>query len=166
GAAHILVSLQEKDDGVELQIKDDGNGFDTSAPPPEGHFGSVMMRERAVITGGTFKVDSAIGAGTTISATFPRVWIEEGTQLEAEQEAGGNGIRPAPVGSTTLPRPREEPQGRSPTKVQLAFEQEVADPNAIQAQEDGGAPEPAPALATRSELPSGSSLPAQQKSKT
>jgi len=166
-AAHILVSLQEKDDGVELQIKDDGNGFDTSAPPPEGHFGSVMMRERAVITGGTFKVDSAIGAGTTISATFPRVWIEEGTQLEADQEAGASAIaRSAPVGSTGPPRPREEPHEGSAAKVPRAFEQEVADPNPIRAQELEKPPEPAPALATRSELPSGSSHPVHQESKT
>jgi hypothetical protein len=38
-----------------------------------------MMRERAVVTGGTFKVESQPGRGTTITAHFPQVWVEEGS---------------------------------------------------------------------------------------
>ena len=88
-AETILISLHESEDGVELQIRDDGKGFDTQAPPPEGHFGSVMMRERALVTGGTYSVTSQVGKGTTITAVFPSVWVEEGTALEAaEAEAG------------------------------------------------------------------------------
>jgi signal transduction histidine kinase len=96
----IWISLLEKNDGVELQIRDDGKGFDTSAPPPEGHFGSVMMKERALVTGGTFKIESEVGQGTTITATFPRVWLEEGSLLESQSDA-----TPAPTmgaeGATT-----------------------------------------------------------------
>jgi signal transduction histidine kinase len=83
--SNIWISLQETDDGVELQIRDDGTGFDTTAPGPEGHFGSVMMRERALVAGGTLVVDSEPGRGTTISARFPRVWVEEGTELDAQR---------------------------------------------------------------------------------
>src|SRR6266513_5466956 len=32
---------------LELQLRDNGAGFDTSMPGPEGHFGMAMMRERA-----------------------------------------------------------------------------------------------------------------------
>ena len=87
----IWITLSEKDDGVELQIRDDGKGFDTSAPPPEGHFGSVMMKERAQVTGGTFRIESAVGHGTTVTATFPRVWLEEGTLLESQDGGASQG---------------------------------------------------------------------------
>jgi signal transduction histidine kinase len=93
-AENIWISLNERDEGIELQIRDDGKGFDTEAPPPEGHFGSVMMRERALVAGGTFTVQSEIGRGTIISAGFPRVWVEEGTLLESSSQAAG-GAGPA-----------------------------------------------------------------------
>jgi len=90
-AENIWISLHERDDGVELQIRDDGKGFDTEAPPPEGHFGSVMMRERAQVAGGTFSIQSEKGQGTIISAGFPRVWVEEGSLLESlAQPADGD----------------------------------------------------------------------------
>jgi signal transduction histidine kinase len=106
-ADHIWVTLSESGDGVALTIKDNGLGFDTSAPPPEGHFGSVMMRERALVTGGTYKIESALGEGTTITASFPRVWVEEGTMLEANPDSSIEGhpvlTRKPPVGSTVGP---------------------------------------------------------------
>jgi signal transduction histidine kinase len=103
-AENIWISLHEAQDGVRLLIRDDGKGFDTSAPPPEGHFGSVMMRERALVAGGTFSVESEPGRGTTIAATFPPVWVEEGSQLEA---TGGDGraAQRLPTAST-IPSPR------------------------------------------------------------
>jgi len=111
----IWITLQEKDDGVELQIRDDGKGFDTSAPPPEGHFGSVMMKERAQVTGGTFSIESEPGSGTTITATFPRVWLEEGTLLESESETSPTRVgRPSGDGLLNLPAAQEDQEsGRS-----------------------------------------------------
>jgi signal transduction histidine kinase len=107
-ASTIRISLEEIEDGVKLQITDDGKGFDTSGPPPEGHFGSVMMRERAMVAGGTYSIESEIGKGTSISVTFPRVWVEEGTRFEADAVQGdGSGRAPSPsrppVGSTVGP---------------------------------------------------------------
>jgi signal transduction histidine kinase len=95
---HLWISLHERDDGVELQVRDDGTGFDASAPGPDGHFGAVMMRERALVAGGTFSVDSSVGRGTAITATFPRVWVEEGTELEAQQA-----LASAPAGEPKKP---------------------------------------------------------------
>lgn len=107
-ADNIWISLQEADGGVRLNIRDDGKGFDTSAPSPEGHFGSVMMRERTLVAKGTFSIDSEPGSGTTIAATFPPVWVEEGSQLEASGVPGGDGRSGAgqrpPVGSSVGPQ--------------------------------------------------------------
>ena len=117
-AENIRITLHETGDGVELQIWDDGKGFDTSAPPPEGHFGSVMMRERAMVAGGKFTVTSDIGTGTAISAAFPRVWVEEGTRLDSEKDASegtpdgqASGRRQPPRGATTGPAPAEVAHG-------------------------------------------------------
>jgi signal transduction histidine kinase len=95
-AENIWITLRELEDGVELKIRDDGKGFDTSAPPPEGHFGSVMMRERAQVAGGKLSVESEMGHGATVTASFPKVWVEEGTRFEAaEQPSDGDGQAPA-----------------------------------------------------------------------
>jgi signal transduction histidine kinase len=120
-ASTIRISLEEIEDGVELQITDDGKGFDISAPPPEGHFGSVMMRERAMVAGGTYSIKSEIGKGTKITVTFPRVWVEEGTRFEADAESGdshGRGPSPArpPVGTTVGPPRPSEPRGDGQAK--------------------------------------------------
>jgi signal transduction histidine kinase len=104
-AENIWISLHETDDGVRLSIKDDGQGFDTAAPQPEGHFGSVMMRERALVAGGTFTRESAPGHGSAITATFPRVWVEEATLASAEN-GNASEEHPAlqpPTGSTAGP---------------------------------------------------------------
>jgi signal transduction histidine kinase len=139
-AAHIGISLEETEDGVRLQIRDDGKGFDTTAPPPEGHFGSVMMRERALVAGGTFSVESEVGQGTTIAASFPRVWVEEGSQLEAAAATakGASGTQRPPVGSTTGPVP-------SPDKRVAATAGLPATPPSLRPGED--APERTPLAA-------------------
>jgi signal transduction histidine kinase len=72
-AEHIWITVSEREGGVDLTIRDDGRGFDTTAPPPEGHFGYAMMRERALAAGGTFDITSKVGRGTTIKATFPQM---------------------------------------------------------------------------------------------
>jgi signal transduction histidine kinase len=107
-AGEIRISLADAADGVTLTISDDGRGFDINAPQPEGHFGSVMMRERALVAGGSYSRASEIGKGTTITATFPSVWIEEGSQLEAAgTQDGDHQVPPAPrppIGTTVGPQ--------------------------------------------------------------
>jgi signal transduction histidine kinase len=121
---NIMISLRETKSGVELQVRDDGKGFDTTQPAPEGHFGSVMMRERALVAGGTFTVTSQLAKGTVITAGFPRVWIEEemepGLDISGEPDAsGGQGKTGAPSSEqinvpAALPRDPGEPNSQSP----------------------------------------------------
>src|SRR5438309_9150381 len=105
---NILLSLKETEGGVELQIRDDGKGFDTSQPQPEGHFGSVMMKERALVAGGTFQRDSEIGKGTVVTAGFPRVWIEE--QMEPGMELAVDGVESEPPGEEAIPPAPADPR--------------------------------------------------------
>jgi signal transduction histidine kinase len=55
---------------VELEIGDDGVGFEPGEPRP-GHLGMQSMRERAAAHRGSIEIDSEIGRGTTVRATLP-----------------------------------------------------------------------------------------------
>jgi two-component system, NarL family, sensor kinase len=57
-------------DWVRLRVEDDGVGFDP-ARVPAGRFGLVGMNERARLLGGTLRVESTPGAGTTIDVEVP-----------------------------------------------------------------------------------------------
>ncbi len=67
----VWIAVTEADENIVLQLRDNGTGFDTAAPGPEGHFGMAMMRERAKVGGGTLDVTSAPDDGTTITVRFP-----------------------------------------------------------------------------------------------
>jgi signal transduction histidine kinase len=92
-ASAITIALEPTADGARLRVADDGRGFDVEAGEPEGHYGLTMMRERAQVSGGTFKIDSAIGQGTTVIADFPTSWMVEtdGQSQRASEEAAREG---------------------------------------------------------------------------
>lgn len=94
-ASNVWVTVRETGDAVELVLRDDGKGFDPEAPPPEGHFGLAMMRERALVGGGTFDIRSGPGEGTTITVRFPTALLREAATRS--QEAGADG-RPGASG--------------------------------------------------------------------
>ncbi len=77
------IAVREEDDDIVLSLKDNGVGFDTSAPGPEGHFGMAMMRERAQVGGGRFEVESAPGEGATITVRFPTSLLQEEPSAES-----------------------------------------------------------------------------------
>jgi PAS domain S-box-containing protein len=65
-ASHAAVSLNVKPGYIELQIKDDGCGFDPAQVIP-GHFGLKIMRERAEAINASLAVQSNIEDGTSIT---------------------------------------------------------------------------------------------------
>jgi len=60
---------------VELEIRDDGTGFDPaqfSIPDDSGRgLGLASMRERAEATGGCYRLETRAGAGTTLRVSWP-----------------------------------------------------------------------------------------------
>jgi signal transduction histidine kinase/ligand-binding sensor domain-containing protein len=68
----IDIRVSYDDSEVALTIADDGCGFDahahTSARHDNGHFGLLTMRERAEHVGGSLRIESVPGAGTTVHA--------------------------------------------------------------------------------------------------
>ncbi len=98
-AADMWVTVSGDDEFLELQLRDNGAGFDTSAPGPEGHFGMAMMRERAQVGGGTFEVFSVPGQGTTITVKFPTSLLQQ--DPTSERAAGSDPASIAPTDNGT-----------------------------------------------------------------
>jgi two-component system sensor histidine kinase UhpB len=72
GAAHVGVELRRDgtaEDGVELEVRDDGRGF--AFDESEGGLGIGGMRERALLIGGELTIESRPGHGTTIRLVVP-----------------------------------------------------------------------------------------------
>jgi signal transduction histidine kinase len=64
-ATRVDVDLRRKAGKIQLQISDDGRGFDASQEAPDGHVGIEGMRERAEMVGGSLDITSD-SAGTTV----------------------------------------------------------------------------------------------------
>ena len=65
-AERVSIDLRRKAGKVRLEIVDDGVGFDTVMPVPEGHIGIAGMKERAEMVGGTLDITSTRDVGTTV----------------------------------------------------------------------------------------------------
>jgi signal transduction histidine kinase len=71
-AANVRVRLQQRDDGVLMEIEDDGVGFEPQkAVAAPGHLGLAAIRERAEMAGGSCVVRSLPGAGTSLQMWLP-----------------------------------------------------------------------------------------------
>jgi signal transduction histidine kinase len=75
GGTHLLVRLKSSVGRLTVSIRDDGVGFDVEEARAHavdaGSIGLSSMRERASLAGGHFGIQSAIGHGTRIHASFP-----------------------------------------------------------------------------------------------
>ena len=69
-AAEAWVTLTGSEEAVKLVVRDDGRGFDPSSVGPE-QLGLRIMAERAEAAGAGLRIDSAIGRGAAITATWP-----------------------------------------------------------------------------------------------
>jgi signal transduction histidine kinase len=71
-ATRVFVSSNETDDGIRVEILDDGAGFVVAeAIHMPGHIGLVAMKERAQLAGGQFRIESEPGAGTKVEFWVP-----------------------------------------------------------------------------------------------
>ncbi|NHV26287.1 sensor histidine kinase [Burkholderia sp. D-99] len=70
-ASHANVELVRANHAIELTIRDDGAGFDPGVPRKSGSFGLVGLRERAYLVGGTLRIATTLGEGTTVEVEIP-----------------------------------------------------------------------------------------------
>jgi len=72
GAGRIDIALDSVAGGVELIVADDGRGFDPAATAAAGgHLGIDLLRDLAAEAGGSIRIDSAPGRGTTVALSLP-----------------------------------------------------------------------------------------------
>jgi signal transduction histidine kinase len=103
----VTVTVAEEGEDIVLRVKDNGDGFDTSAPGPEGHYGMATMRERAKVGGGTLDVHSAVGLGTTITVRFPIALLQPEQQSDTEPASANIPGRVSPDTTGTTSRSAE-----------------------------------------------------------
>ncbi len=78
-ASLVRLELRRREDTVWLTTSDDGVGFDVRAassgprhdPDDRPHFGLASIAERCALIGAALRIDSAPGAGTTVTVELP-----------------------------------------------------------------------------------------------
>ncbi len=72
-ATRVFVSAAEADDGIRVEVVDDGAGFVVNeALHMPGHVGLLAMKERAQLAGGWFRIDTEPGAGAKVEFWVPQ----------------------------------------------------------------------------------------------
>lgn len=74
GADNIWLTIAVGKDQLEIEVRDDGSGFDLgllSLRVQQGHWGLANVRERAAALKGWVQIDSTPGQGTTVKAALP-----------------------------------------------------------------------------------------------
>ncbi len=90
GAQNAGVRLYHRDQGFELVIEDDGQGFEPAEVCHSGGLGLTSMKERMRLVNGDLHVDSGPGKGTRIRASAPHeAAVSERTQDEDIGSAAG-----------------------------------------------------------------------------
>ena len=67
----IRITLDHRPTSVQLEVHDDGCGFDTTAPRTAASFVLDGMARRVDDLGGTLEVESEVGGGTSVRAVLP-----------------------------------------------------------------------------------------------
>ncbi|KOV28077.1 hypothetical protein ADK58_12335, partial [Streptomyces sp. XY152] len=70
-ARTVRVSVTTENQGLQVQVADDGTGHAAGAHRLQEHFGLMEMRERAETAGGWWTLRSEPGTGTTVEFWVP-----------------------------------------------------------------------------------------------
>ena len=70
-ASSVEISLWRNDGGLQLSVRDNGVGFDSTGHRDQPSLGLASMKERVRLLGGELKIESAPGRGTNILAWLP-----------------------------------------------------------------------------------------------
>ena len=75
-ATRVVVAISVSEQGIEVQISDNGRGFDVEPTlvraVRKGHLGLVAMHERVRLLGGQCRIESRAGGPTTINVALER----------------------------------------------------------------------------------------------
>lgn len=77
-ASKVEIVLEQKEKQYELEVRDNGKGFDPAVRKDQS-FGLLGMQERVIMLGGELEITSAPERGAVIKVSIPvnYVWSEE-----------------------------------------------------------------------------------------
>jgi PAS domain S-box-containing protein len=81
-ASRVEIDLKHEENGLELSIRDDGQGFDPEHTT-SGHYGLSMMQERAEGVGAQLSITSQPGHGTDLTIHWTQTPSTNGARSEA-----------------------------------------------------------------------------------
>jgi signal transduction histidine kinase len=87
-ATQVAVHVRTDDGRVELEIVDDGLGFDHEAARDRGGLGLESIRERAEGLGGTATIRSALGEGTSVAVSVQLSAVSDELSANSVLEGG------------------------------------------------------------------------------
>jgi signal transduction histidine kinase len=70
-AKEVVISWHHIGKKLQVVVTDDGHGFDIVSVGKAKGFGLLGMRERLLALGGTLRIDSGLGNGTTLTIELP-----------------------------------------------------------------------------------------------
>ncbi|MGH3088727.1 MAG: sensor histidine kinase [Rubrobacteraceae bacterium] len=70
-ARRAAVRLETSGKDLEIEVSDEGGGFDPDSVPREGRYGLAIMEERARMVGGRLLLDAAPERGTRVTVRVP-----------------------------------------------------------------------------------------------
>jgi signal transduction histidine kinase len=98
-AEHVTVHLAREEDGWSLEVSDDGIGIPADAFARSKSHGLLGMRERALLLGGSLKVERGVnGTGTCVTAWIPLAAPGGEGELAALAPPAAPGLPPAVEG--------------------------------------------------------------------
>lgn len=71
-ASSVTIHIRSESDHIELEIIDDGRGFDLLQAEDQGGLGLLSLNERTKRLGGSINITSAPGSGTKVSVSIPQ----------------------------------------------------------------------------------------------
>src|SRR5258708_2824476 len=73
-ASQVWVCVDQHDQELAIEVRDNGRCFDPTAVAQQGHYGLLGLRERARLLDGKFALLTAPGEGTTLRFLLPATW--------------------------------------------------------------------------------------------
>ena len=87
-ATEVSVLLHQHDKELTLSVSDNGKGFDVSRVTDPHAVGLIGMHERGLLIGGTLKIRSAPGTGTTVTLAAPLSVSNKGQPYDHDHLSG------------------------------------------------------------------------------
>lgn len=81
-ATLVEITVRQCEDGITMEIRDDGIGFDSDAVSGKKSFGLMGMKERAIAVCGMVKICSTPLSGTVVSVHVPMHQTQPGRRID------------------------------------------------------------------------------------